>query len=307
MKPKIEQPIMFDLDQYLKDNPHFIQDRSICPILISYYMNGTVGVDIISKNPIPEDLITQIERIQSRLLLNWNTSRINSRHLLIKNLFTETPENFFQEEIPRYLRESFIILLGMIEDMLTAVEEKKYNILNDLPERDDKIDRYYFFVVRQIRNFFENPYIKKPLNYSHKKLIDLRLLAKFIEDCGDLLKESANILSKLHIFLETMELRDYIIIFFKALKDAYSHLYDLLNKTVTSNASQELMDVSILPWIQESRNHGKELQDMWNSFSPKLSLLSEEYSFKDYYDGSLLISSMQALFLKIYDFTNILS
>ena len=90
----------------------------------------------------------------------------------------------------------------MIEDMLTAVEEKKYNILNDLPERDDKIDRYYFFVVRQIRNFFENPYIKKPLNYSHKKLIDLRLLAKFIEDCGDLLKESANILSKLHIFLE---------------------------------------------------------------------------------------------------------
>ena len=52
---------------------------------------------------------------------------------------------------------------------------------------------------------------------------------------------------------------------------------------------------------------GKELQDMWNSFSPKLSLLSEEYSFKDYYDGYLLISSMQALFLKIYDFTNILS
>ena len=85
------------------------------------------------------------------------------------------------------------------------------------------------------------------------------------------------------------------------------NLYDSLNKTVTSNASQELMDVLILPWIQESRNHGKELQDMWNLFSPKLSLLSEEYSFKDYYDGSLLISSMQALFLKIYDFTNILS
>ena len=63
---------LFELDDVLKRNPEFIKDKGIQLILISYYMNGSIGLKIVSKNPIPVDLITQIELTQSRLLFNWN-------------------------------------------------------------------------------------------------------------------------------------------------------------------------------------------------------------------------------------------
>lgn len=313
LKEQADEPILIDLDEYLKDNPNFISDRFIQMILISYYMNGAVGLDIVSKNPIQDELIAQIEKTQSRLLLNWNMSRINARKILIKNVFSETPDrDIFNEEIPRYLREIFIILLGMIEDILSAIEENNYDILNTIAERDDKIDRYYFFIIRQIRNIFEKPF-SKPLKYSHKKLVDLRMLAKFIEDVGDELKESALIINKIHIFIEKVRLKDYIMRYLKVLKDAYGELSDLLARNLRDTEFEKKkqpeplmrLNIAIMPKIQDFRVQGRQLMDEWTQLSPKLVLFNEQYSFKDYYEGSRLITAMQSVFLKIFDFTNL--
>jgi phosphate uptake regulator len=312
-KDQVEEPILIDLDEFLKENPRFISDRFIQMILISYYMNGAVGIELVSKNLIPEELIAQIEKTQSRLLLNWNTSRINARKILIKNVFSETPDrDIFNEEIPRYLREIFIILVGMIEDILSAIEENNYEILNTIAERDDKIDRYYFFIIRQIRNIFEKPF-SKPLNYSHKKLVDLRMLAKFIEDVGDQLKDSALIIYKIQTFMEKVQLKEYIMRYLKVLKEAYGDLSDLLAKNLKKPESEKKketqsgmkLNISIMPKIQEFRVQGRQLMDEWNQMAPKLVLFNEQFTFKEYYDGSRLITAMQSVFLKIFDFTNL--
>ena len=124
-KPANEHIDLFELDEVLKRNPDFIKEKGIQLILISYYMNGAAGLKIVSKNPIPSDFISQIEHIQSSLLFNWNLNRISSWELLIKNVFSENPENIFQEEIPRYLRESFSILLWMLDDIQTALNNEE--------------------------------------------------------------------------------------------------------------------------------------------------------------------------------------
>jgi phosphate uptake regulator len=296
---------LIDLDDMIKQNPAFIEEKTIQMILISNYMNGMTGVEIMSKKPIPDELVEQVERTQDRLLFNWNTSRINAYKLLIKNVFTETPENIFQDEIPRYLKESFQFLLGMIEDIETALQEQHYQILTTIATRDDKIDRYYFFIVRQIRTIFDNPQIAKPVKYSHKKLVDLRLLSKIIEDVGDLLKVVANNLYSMQKFFEEVEIRPYLLDFFKTLRTAYSRLYDIFVKWIKQSGFTERLSLAIMPDIQQFRLQGKNLFQKWEETASNIQLGKLRFNFMDTYMGSTLIYAIRDIYDKIFDFTNL--
>lgn len=308
-EPKIENHqdniTTIDLDEMLRQNPSFIEDRSIKMILISCYMNGQNGIQIVSKQPLPDSFIDQIERTQDKLLFNWNTSRITNRKLLIKNVFTETPENIFQAEIPRYLRESFIILLGMIEDIEEALNENRYEDLKSIPARDDKIDRYYFFIVRQIRTIFENPQIAKPVTYTHKRLIDLRLLSKNIEEVGDLLKDISQTLISLQNFIKDINLLPYLTEFFKQLREAYTTIADLLIKSVTQTDPLTGMGLSIMPAIQNYRNKGKQLYSRWEEIAKGIKINELHFAFISQYDASRLVYSMRHVYDKLFDFTNL--
>jgi phosphate uptake regulator len=303
---KTEEEIqMIDLDELIKENPRFLEDKAIQMILISYYMNGAIGVEINSKKTIPKEIIEQIERTQQRLLFNWNYNRISNHKVLIKNIFKESPENIFQEDIPRYLRESFSILLWIIEDIQTALEEDDYTNLDKIPERDNKIDRYYFFIVRQIRTIFENPQFSKPLNYSHKKLVDLRLLSKLIEDVGDKLKESAQILFDLKTFVNEVQMKPYLIEYFKTIFDVYSIISDFVKVSVQLQAPTIGMNQKMMKTIETFRVEGKKLENKWKEIVPKIVFDQKKYHFYDYYQGSKLINYLEDIFLMVYDFTNL--
>ncbi len=304
-KPANNHIDLFELDDVLKKNPEFIKDKGIQLILISYYMNGSIGLKIVSKNPIPAELVSQIERTQSSLLFNWNLNRISSRELLIKNVFSENPENIFQEEIPRYLRESFSILLWMLDDIQNALKNDDYEKLKDLDDQDQKIDRYYFFIVRQIRTIFDNPQITKPLNYSHKKLIDLRLLAKIIEDVGDSLKHIGKILADLHDFIHNIGLMDYLGEFFIIIQEDYGILADFLKVSVAEKTPTFGMNEEIMKLIQKFRKDGRILEKKWESLSPGNDVFQNDHTFQDYIRGARLIQHLEEVFKKVFDFTNV--
>ncbi|RLI60451.1 MAG: hypothetical protein DRO88_14350, partial [Promethearchaeia archaeon] len=215
-----------ELDEFVKQNPNFIKDKAIQMILISYYMNGATKLEILSQKRIQREFIDQIEDILNRLLLNWNLIRESNYKLYIENALAESPENIIEERIPQYLKESFGHLIWMIDDILSAVKTNDYDNLPKIKERDMKIDRYYFFIVRQIRTIFENAQISKPLHFNHKKLVDLRLLAKFIEDIGDKLKDVAEIIYDLHEFIKDIAINDYLVNYFTPLQDIYDDVQD---------------------------------------------------------------------------------
>ena len=239
------------------------------------------------------------------LLFNWNLNRISSWELLIKNVFSENPENIFQEEIPRYLRESFSILLWMLDDIQTALKNEKFEKLETLNEQDQKIDRYYFFIVRQIRTIFDNPQITKPLNYSHKKLIDLRLLAKIIEDVGDSLKDIGNILFDLHDFIRDIGLMDYLKEFFIIIQDDYGILADFLRVSVGEKTPSFGMNEEIMKLIQKFRKDGRTLEEKWQALSPSNDIFQNGHTFQDYIRGARLIEDLEDVFTKVFDFTNV--
>lgn len=304
-KPIHESIALFELDEAVKKNPRFIDEKGIQLILISYYMNGAHGVEIVSKNEIPKALIIQIEQTQERLLFNWNLNRVSAYKLLIKNVFSESPENIFQEEIPRYLRECFSILIWMLDDLYDALQNNDYSKLSDLNTQDQKIDRYYFFIVRQIRTIFDNPQISKPLNYSHKKLIDLRLLAKIIEEAGDSLKEIATILYELNEFIAEIGLIEYLKEYFEILKGEYGLLSDLLRKSVSEKTPSIGMNEEVMMLIQKFRRDGHILEKKWLEMSPNTQIIHNGHTFLQYFRGARLFENLEDVFKKIFDFTNV--
>lgn len=293
-----------ELDEYLKQNPNFVKDKAIQMILISYYMNGATRLEILSQKHIQREFIDQIEDILTRLLLNWNLNRESNYKLYIENALTESPENIIEERIPQYLKESFSKLLWMIDDILTAIKEKNYQNLSKIKELDMKIDRYYFFIVRQIRTIFDNAQISKPLHFNHKKLVDLRLLAKFIEDVGDNLKNVADIMIDLHKFIQDIEMNEYLINYFITLQKIYEELQKQLKKNVEKRESSIGMNPEIMKIIQSSRKIGNSLEQDWNKVASRVKI-SDEYSFMEYYDGARLIQNLVEIFTKIFDFTNL--
>ncbi|MHA1794546.1 MAG: PhoU domain-containing protein [Promethearchaeota archaeon] len=296
---------LFDLDEVIKKNPKFIEQKGIQLILISYYMNGAAGVEIISKGNIPKKLIEQIEQAQERLLFNWNLNQVSNHKLLIKNVFSESPENIFQEEIPRYIRECFSILIWMLDDLQDALKTESLENLPSLNLQDQKIDRYYFFIVRQIRTIFEHPQISKPLNYSHKKLIDLRLLAKIIEDVGDNLKEIASILVNHYKIIVELNLLEYLQDFFVIIHDEFGILADLLRDFVSEKGSSIGMNENVMSLIQKFRRDGAILETKWMSLAPNTQLIQDGHTFYDYYRVAGLIENLESVFKIIFDFTNI--
>ena len=177
--------------------------------------------------------------------------------------------------------------------------------MEDLNEQDQKIDRYYFFIVRQIRTIFDSPQITKPLNYSHKKLIDLRLLAKIIEDVGDSLKDIGNILHDLHDFIRDIGLMDYLKEFFIIIQDDYGILADFLRVSVGEKTPSFGMNEEIMKLIQKFRKDGSTLEDKWQALSPGNDIFQNGHTFQDYIRGARLIENLEDVFTKVFDFTNV--
>ena len=294
-----------ELDDYVKQNPNFIKDKGIQMILIRYYMNGATKLEILSKKQIQREFVDQIEQILNRLLLNWDLNRESNYKLYIENALAESPENIIEERIPQYLKKSFQHLILMIDDILSAVKSNDYEILTKINERDMKIDRYYFFIVRQIRTIFENAQISKPLHFNHKKLVDLRLLAKFIEDTGDKLKDVAEIILNLHEFLKDIDINEYLVNYFTTLQEIYDDLLKQLKINVEKRESLVGMNPDIMKIIQDSRKKGNALEQSWEEIASKVEILGDRYSFIEYYNGARLIQNLREIFTKIFDFTNL--
>ncbi|MCK5344144.1 MAG: phosphate uptake regulator PhoU, partial [Candidatus Heimdallarchaeota archaeon] len=196
----------------------------------------------------------------------------------------------------------------MLDDVHQAIKTDNFDNLADLSKRDETIDRYYFFIVRQIRTIFERPQISKPLNYSHKKMIDLRLLAKIIEDVGDSLKTIAEILPKLDNFIRDQRVHQFLLDYFEILEEAFKKLADILRVSVSEQRSSVGgPNPKIMRMIYKYRTLGRSLDKRWQALIPKIEIdrKGEKYNFQEYYNGAKLLDELEDIFKKIFDFTNI--
>jgi len=73
----------------------------------------------------------------------------------------------------------------MYRDSLKALMEGDSELARDIMERDDEVDRFYFYVVRQLSLSTSSPDILEEDNYTPSQVIQLYVIAKSIERVSD--------------------------------------------------------------------------------------------------------------------------
>ncbi|RLF17405.1 MAG: hypothetical protein DRJ66_00860 [Thermoprotei archaeon] len=74
---------------------------------------------------------------------------------------------------------------SMINDALSAICDGNIDLSNLVIQRDDKVDRLYFLVVRHVRRLVYNHEKLSSYNLTPLDLMDFRLFAKIVEEIAD--------------------------------------------------------------------------------------------------------------------------
>ncbi|MEN2974705.1 MAG: phosphate uptake regulator PhoU [Candidatus Caldarchaeales archaeon] len=80
-----------------------------------------------------------------------------------------------------------------IEDSITSILEEDIQLAERVVQRDEEVDKLYFYTVRILRSCAEDPTLQNQLDLTNINLLDFRVAAHLLEDINDRASEIASI------------------------------------------------------------------------------------------------------------------
>ncbi len=147
------------------------------------YLLGYEVIRIQGKKSIGREERSKMKSTIGRLIgleiMDEDSKRITLQYLL-------EPTAVDPERIVRRMGN---IIDGMIGDTAEGIRTRDSGILSLVAERDDEVDRLYFLLVRTIRTATIDPEVAERYKLSPVEVLDLRVLASYLESVGDALTE----------------------------------------------------------------------------------------------------------------------
>jgi len=150
--------------------------------IVAAYLRGFEVIEIDIKGHDVERVVSMIEDLQ-KILIGMEIVEETKRKVVLQ-CFTTSDYNL---ESLLYRMDS--ISRSMYTDAVKAFEDGNVNLAESVRRRDDNLDRIYFLTVRTIRSKMVNPLIS---GEERLVLLDYRLLARDLEEIGDLGEEIAS-------------------------------------------------------------------------------------------------------------------
>lgn len=114
-------------------------------ILISVYISGFNTLVIGSKDYLNEELREVIKRF-SRLVMGIEIFEESSNSITLQNVLDST-----SFPLSKAVRRMSLNVEAMINDTITGVENSEVKLLENVIERDDEVDRYLYYLYREVR------------------------------------------------------------------------------------------------------------------------------------------------------------
>ncbi len=151
--------------------------------LISYYVMGFDIIFLEFGKSIQDyyNVLNMIKEFIDRRMIGVEVVEETSTSLVLQCL-TENTAMPVEASLKRMVRTVDYMLL----DVMESLQEVKHTVLRNVVERDDIVDRFYLFVVRQLNAVMLG--ILNPSTIGLSSYIEaasLRIAAKFIERVGD--------------------------------------------------------------------------------------------------------------------------
>ncbi|MEM2909686.1 MAG: PhoU domain-containing protein [Nitrososphaerota archaeon] len=171
--PEGRQPTRNPTEIIIKDSPAVVRD------IVGGYLMGFNTIKLKSLKPFKSETVSEIRKCVRRLagaeIIEELPDSIEIQILL-------DPEAITPDKV---LRRMSSLVSSMVSDSLTSVMNGDLNLAEKSLQRDEEVDRHYFTLVRIVRLAVRDPEIARKVELSQLRLMDFRLVAKFLEDSGD--------------------------------------------------------------------------------------------------------------------------
>jgi len=208
--------------------------------VVGGYLLGFDVLRLESPEPFLRETITEVRRAVRRLsgaeIVEELPKKIEVQVLL-------NPEVVAPEKV---LRREGTLVESMVADASVSLLRGDVHLAGAVTERDEEVDRQYFILVRMVRSAIRDPDITRRMGIHPLRLLDMRLVARFLEDSGD---EASAIASKVG---EVRELSEGMR---KGLAELGAHALELVKvSTITFLSMEPSMPARMLTLFQETRD-----------------------------------------------------
>ncbi len=94
--------------------------------------------------------------------------------------------NYNDLPLERVIKNMYGLVLSMLEDSMAALQDHDVEIADDIVQRDDEVDRFYFLSTRQLNAIFKDVELSEKIGIQNlQECLGYRLITKIIERIGD--------------------------------------------------------------------------------------------------------------------------
>ena len=189
-------------------------EQNIRRRILSSYLLGFDKIKVTSKKRLTPEERENVKKIVRRLV-GVEIVEESASEIVLQALIAPTGV-----QIDQTFRRIYLLANKMHKDSLEAFFDNDIELAQNVIDRDDEVDRFYFLVVRSLRAVIQNPSLAARINVTPVECLDYRVLAKSLESLADRAVEIAEKVISLETY-ETYKRGDYKQIFepFKLLNE----------------------------------------------------------------------------------------
>jgi phosphate uptake regulator len=159
------------------NNPYFIARK-----LIALYF---LGFNVINVVPKEGRLIVEqrevIKNIIRRVLMGTEVVADSATGITLQVLI-----NLLDLSVDTAFKRMLLIAKSMYRDTLLSLQENNVELAEEVVKSDDEVDRFSFYIVRQLKIAIKNEYLLKEIGLEEpRNCLGYRLIAKSVERVAD--------------------------------------------------------------------------------------------------------------------------
>ncbi|MHA2408482.1 MAG: phosphate signaling complex PhoU family protein [Candidatus Ranarchaeia archaeon] len=150
--------------------------------IVSYYLVGYTTIRIkTSEQRIPLEQRNKIKRFVRRMLVGTEIIADSKDYIALQVLLS-----YPELSVTAALRRTSIIAVSMHKDVMAALKDMDYELAKEVVVTDDEVDRFSFYIIRQLKAAVQDEKIIKEIGLSTPRdCLGYRLISKSVERVGD--------------------------------------------------------------------------------------------------------------------------
>lgn len=159
------------------NNPYFIARK-----LIALYFLGYNTINVVPKDGrLSVEQREVIKSIVRRILMGTEIIADSAGGITLQVLI-----NLLDLSVDAAFKRMLLIAKSMYRDVLIALRENNAELAEEVIKADDEVDRFSFYIVRQLKIAIKNDHLLKEIGLEDPRIcLGYRLVTKFVERVAD--------------------------------------------------------------------------------------------------------------------------